>query len=90
MDLSDELATRFPHELSGGQRQRINIARSLLVEPQVLICDEITASLDIEHQRALLILLTDLQKTLDLSILLISHDLEIVDGFCDHVLDLNS
>lgn len=76
--LEKQLLTRYPYELSGGQRQRLNILRSLLVQPKILICDEITASLDKVTELSIIQLLKELQETTQLAILFISHDLRLV------------
>ncbi len=75
----------YPHQLSGGQRQRIMIAMALANEPELLIADEPTTALDVTVEKALLELLSDLQKEFGMSILFITHDLNIVSRFSDEV-----
>ena len=75
----------YPHQLSGGQRQRIMIAMALANEPELLIADEPTTALDVTVEKALLELLSDLQKEFGMSILFITHDLNIVKKFSDDV-----
>ena len=88
--LSEELLDRFPSRLSGGQCQRMAIARALVADPEVLLCDEITSALDVTAQREVVELLVRLQKELGLSIIFVSHDLALVHSFCDRILVLKS
>jgi oligopeptide transport system ATP-binding protein len=86
--LEPALATRYPHELSGGQCQRIGIARAMVLQPRLLICDEPVSALDVTVQEQIVGLLADLKRESGLAILFISHNLAVVKQLCERILVL--
>ena len=84
--LPPELMTRYPRQLSGGQCQRMAIARAMAVQPEILLCDEITSALDVSSQAQILRLLADICRENHTSAIFVSHDLAVISCLCDRVM----
>lgn len=85
VELPAEFKDRYPHSMSGGQRQRLGIARSLALEPKIIVCDEATSALDVSVQEKICELLCRIQKEKNITYLFIAHDLGLVDLMCHQV-----
>ena len=81
-----ELMDRYPRQLSGGQCQRLAIARAMAVQPEILLCDEITSALDVSSQAQILQLLSKICRKRHMAVIFVSHDLAVVRGLCDRVM----
>lgn len=90
VSVSPELVNRYPHQLSGGQCQRIAIARALVIQPKILLCDEITSALDVLVQADVIELLKKLNKELGITIIFVSHGLSLTCKFCTRVMVMKS
>ncbi len=86
--LSPEMITRYPHQLSGGQRQRVAIVRALLLRPRLLLLDEPTSALDMSVQAEILNLLNQLKAKGNLTMVLVSHDPDVIGHMCDRAVSM--
>jgi peptide/nickel transport system ATP-binding protein len=87
--LPERVARQYPDQLSGGERQRVSIARALICEPKVLICDEVTSALDVSVQASIVHLLCQLQEEQDLALLFVTHNLALVRTIADTVMTMH-
>jgi peptide/nickel transport system ATP-binding protein len=88
--LDETVFNRYPHEFSGGQRQRIGIARTIALQPKLIVCDESVSALDISVQAQVLNLLNELKREFGFTYIFISHDLAVVKYMSDQLLVMNN
>lgn len=88
MGLKNSDMSRYPHSFSGGQLQRIGIARALIIQPKLMICDEPISALDVSVQAQIVNLLKDLRAELNLTLLFIGHDLAMMSYLCDRIIEM--
>ena len=88
LELEFDWLEKYPHQLSGGQCQRCAIARAILAQPECLICDEITSSLDDANQEKVIKVLQKIQEETNMTILFISHNQSLIESFCSNVIVL--
>ncbi|WP_243190227.1 oligopeptide/dipeptide ABC transporter ATP-binding protein [Clostridium faecium] len=86
VQLPKDYISRYPHSMSGGQRQRLGIARALILEPDILVCDEATCALDVSVQKQIIELLIEIQRKRELSIIFVCHDLALIQSFSHRVM----
>jgi len=90
VQLDRDYLWRYPHEFSGGQRQRIGLARALALNPEFIVCDEITSALDVSVQAEVLQLLLEIREKRDLTLLFITHNISVVEYLCDETIVLKN